>query len=1168
MARDSARAADRGCTLMMQLDATKKLSVLPRYLTWILGCLGLVLFSLLGTACGGEDPCASKSCFFGVCESGSGQCVNQTSCRNDRDCIPGYLCGADGSCVAETACGSNADCSTGVCRSGACVNPDECLADSECLAKTYCADSQRCEPDPCNAVTCERGVCERGTGNCVAAGNCADNSECLANQKCLDNNCVARQDFCDQLTCSRGVCSYEEGGCVNAGDCNGDNARCRPGFYCTDMDRCETNLCEQNNVDCGDEGVCVPATGQCANADNCEDSNQCTDGFLCVDGVCRSEQVPCGDADGDGGCPGNQICDYDEETTTAECKEPEVCETSIDCLGDRACGGKNCLSPVSCKPDLQEPNDSNQQATDLFSQASDGFVRGSLCQEDTDIFNVITTDVVSSDFSGQLVATVTLPKRDIGLGEATLTMTGPDGRQIGTTNLGAMGQEGSMTITAGLSDSNHGTYTILISPGDNLTQSGIEYSLSVRVEKSDATGACDNPQSISPGQQRSGDTNSASASGLGSTCTSADNSSGDDVYALDISQPQEVTIEATPTQSDGDVTLSLRDRCREIATERSCTDEKGPGSSESLTTLLSEGTYYVVVQAPAGASLGSYNLTVNRNDSTTCGPGSDYCVDGTKAALCGWEGERFTEVGCNAGCNPTSGRCFPPAGDICRTAVPISINQSDSISLPIDLRQFSDDYSVSAGNCLGDQPRSTGPDAAYDVTISGRTTFTVNANFSNGVKGSMYFADDCADIDGTCVKGVQGTGSAPTEEEIFYANTSEDPVTKTLIVDTGADQPHRSVQLNFTGEELVCPPGGSVCATGGSQEKICSEDGTAFTGTEDCDSDICRDGNCLIAPSDTCTSPLNITNSARNNPNGVSYGPFAWNDFTNYSEGDACTVNITSNGYDAVMRADLKAGETLTGTVSMNQDEGTSIYIQDSCTPLSSSSCLIGKSDYVKTTSTYYYAESAQTVFMFVDSNFSLENETFSVEANISSTTCVPGESSCTGGDVQACAGDGFSQNIYSCSSGCTNGFCTNRDSDYCWDAENITSQLNASGGFSRMIDFSTFTNRIETAMCTYPQSNYSGGEDAVYAVDLQPNEKLTAELDRVGGDVQPTAYIIGHCANPRGTCKDGDDPFGLTRSSSVEYTAGNTAERVYLVADNYGSVTPSIEYKLTGSIQ
>jgi hypothetical protein len=934
------------------------------------------------------------------------------------------------------------------------------------------------------------------------------------------------------------------------------------------MDRCETDLCVENNVDCGDDGVCVPSTGQCANAENCEDPGQCTDGFLCVEGVCRPENVPCGNAGGDGGCPGNQLCEYNPGSLTAECKEPEVCETSIDCLDDRACGGKSCVSPVACRPDLQEPNDSSQEASDLFGQAFNGFVQGSLCRQDTDVFNVTTTDAVSSDFSGQLVATVTVAQRDIGLGEATLTMTGPDGNRIGSTDLGAMGQDGSMSITAGLSASDHGTYSLEVSPGDNMTQSGIEYSLSVRVEKPGATAACDNTRSISSGQRVSGDTDSASASGLGSTCTSADNPSADEVYALEINQPQEVTIEATPTQSDGDVTLALRDRCREIVTERRCTDEQGAGSSESMTTLLSKGTYYILVQAPAGSSLGGYDLTVNRLDATTCGPGSDYCVDGTKAALCSWDGEQFSEVNCDDGCNPTSGGCFPPDGDICQTAVPISMGQGDSVSRSIDLRQFDDDYSVSAGTCLGDQPRTSGPDAAYDVTISGQTTFTAIATFTNGVKGSVYFADDCTDIDGTCVKGAQGTGSVPTQEEIFYANTSENPVTKTLIVDTDADQPHRSVLLTLEGEELVCPPGGSTCTMTGDGEKICNEDGTAFTGTEDCLSGSCKNGSCPAVPSDTCTSPLNITNSARNNPNGVSYGPFAWNDFTNYSDGNACTINITSGGYDAVMRADLKAGETLTGTVMTNQDEGTSVYIQDTCTPLSTSTCLIGHSDYEQTTGTYYYAESARTVFMFVDSNISLENETFSVEANISTATCIPGESSCTSGDVQACAGDGLSQNIYSCSSGCSSGFCNDRDSDSCWDAENITSQLNAPGGFSRMIDFNNFTNQIETGLCTYPDANFSGGEDAVFAVDLQPNEKLSASLDRLDGDVQPTAYIIGHCANAKGTCKDGDDPYGVTRSSSVEYTAGNTAERVYLVADNYGTVTPAVDYELTGSIQ
>jgi len=44
-----------------------------------------------------------------------------------------------------------------------------------------------------------------------------------------------------------------------------------------------------------------------------------------------------------------------------------------------------------------------------------------------------------------------------------------------------------VTLTTSLSDSDHGTYTVEVSPGQDVAQNGLEYWLSVRIEKSGAT---------------------------------------------------------------------------------------------------------------------------------------------------------------------------------------------------------------------------------------------------------------------------------------------------------------------------------------------------------------------------------------------------------------------------------------------------------------------------------------------------------------------------------------------------------------------------------------------------------------------------------------------------------------------------------------------------------
>ena len=623
------------------------------------GLYALILVAFFATACGAEGPCASKNCFFGECDPESGRCVNKPECRADQDCTAGFSCAQTQDCVPENTCESSDDCPGGICEQGACVNPDTCEVNSDCVPGTYCGAQGTCVPDPCNSVTCDRGVCERGTGNCIDEDACDERlpaEQCDSGEKCVDDECVSRENYCDKLTCERGVCSFQEGGCVNADDCQGDKAKCLEGYFCNPDNRCQENLCE--GTDCGENGVCDPATGECVNAARCDDDDDCTNSYHCIGGRCRTTPPGCADASGDGGCPGNQICEYDEDWNTDRCTEPEICETSVDCLDDRVCGGKSCLQPVSCKDDDLEPNDTTGEATDLFRRSADGMVRASLCQQDTDVYSVKTTDVVSAVFSGQIVATVTVPTRDIGLGEATLTMTGPDGNRLGTTDLGDMGEDGSMTITTDLSIPDHGTYSLEVSPGDEMTQNGLEYWLDVRIEKPGATAACNEPRSIAPGQRLVGDTGNASATGLGSSCTSEDNPSAEHVYALEIDRPQEVVIEAVPRETEGNVTLSLRDRCRQNATERRCTYAHGPGTSEEMTILLSKGTHYIVVQAPEGSSLGRYEIRALLNFYIECGPGSNYCVDRSKAAICGPDGGAFNQMRCEQGCNPTFGECF------------------------------------------------------------------------------------------------------------------------------------------------------------------------------------------------------------------------------------------------------------------------------------------------------------------------------------------------------------------------------------------------------------------------------------------------------------------------------------------------------------------------------
>ncbi len=1072
------------------------------------------------------------------------------ACNVDSECVPGYLCGQDGTCVAQNTCEADSDCSTGVCEDGACVNPDQCEQNSDCLSRTYCGDGGTCRPDPCNNVQCQRGVCQRGTDNCVSADSCTERTEnydCVAGQKCANGSCEPAETFCDNITCERGVCSFAEGDCVNAMNCEGSNENCKEGFFCNDMDACQQNRCVQNNVDCGDDGVCMPSSGECTNATTCTSSSDCVGSDLCVsesepsdEGICVPEPNACGNAAGDGGCPGNQICNYDPDTLTAECAEPEVCETSVDCKDGRQCGGRNCLAQVSCQSDRLEPNNTMEEATSFTEVAEDLLVKGSLCQGDTDLFTFDTTNIVDPTTSGEIVVSVTVPDRDIGLGTMSATLTGPDGSQLGSDSLSLMADDGSLQMTTSLGIPDHGTYSVAVEPGGQMTSAGLSYDMTVNVVPQGALQACQDARTITPGQRISDTMESSTTSGIGASCISDDESSSEIVYALELDESRQVTITADPVVSSGDPVVSLRSRCLEAGSERACSNDNGEGDSESLSTVLSAGTHYVVVQSPGDGTLGEFELTVDSPYSTVCGPSDTYCVDGSTSAVCTLGGGQFAEISCDDTCNPSSGECFPPAGDRCGDAPQIT-NESMSKMREIDLRQYNNNYSLSQGGCIDGQPRTGGPDAAYSVTIPANTTMTAAVTYGAGAEGALYLVDDCSDVQGTCQKGQQGDDDTPSEEEIFFINDTDSEVTKTLIVDTAAEQRLGETQVNFSYAEIVCTPGAGSCNMSGNTD-ICNEKGTGIGKVNTCTAFPCENGACR---GDTCSAPYDITQAALSD-GGTTINK-NWTDFSNdYNFDDTCGSgesidDIDTDGPDPVFKVDLQQYETL----KLDGDapgEDLSIYIKNQMNcGAPNTPCLAANEAEDPTSSVSYTPTSAETVYVILDHE-NTGGGSFTLDAEITQPECVPPNYtiSCDGnGNLQYCAPSATIE-TYSCQGGCSNGACGTPTGGLCADAKPVSDGDTVSNTYDG-------TNNLDpvaagaTGSCSFGEN--TGGADWVYEVSLQANETVTA--DYTGNSGFDIIYILKDCTDTT-TCQ-----ATANNDGSASYTAGSSPETVYVVADH-----------------
>ncbi|MFW5966037.1 MAG: hypothetical protein ACOCV2_00910, partial [Persicimonas sp.] len=962
-----------------------------RWRALLVGLTGIAALAL--TSCGGGDECADVNCEFGECSPETGECVNPSECLDDDDCLAGYECGAALTCEPSESCESDDDCSAGVCEDEACVNPSSCEENADCVEGTFCGPDETCEADPCNETHCPRGVCERGTDNCVSRDSCTKETEtddCIEGEKCADGTCADEDAYCDELECERGECSFEEGGCVNADDCGGDDEQCLENHYCSDSDECERDLCEERDVDCGDNGVCVPSLGQCENAQPCDSDAECTEGHVCVNQECRLEGAACGDSGGDGGCPGNQLCVI--EDGDAECEEPDECETSLDCTEGRQCGGQTCMGATDCSEDLYEPNDDADDATPFFDVARDSNVKASLCEDDADVFTFDSADIIDGGTRGRLIVDVEVAEHDIGLGEVDVELTDANG-STHAASTGEMGADGRARIDLSLDVTNHGDHTVEVSAGKGFEEAGVDYELSVDLLSSTAAEACEEAPVLQGDQRVSGTTADAESNSIGSTCTSFPvNQSQEIVYAYEVDRPREVTFDLTPQVSTADLSMALREECEQSGSEIACVDQGGKegedddddvgeGEPETMTRLLDPGTYYLIVQAPEGAEGGLFQLDISTVD-TPCGAESSYCEDPDTAQLCTADGGNFQSYECRNGCDPSRGRCATEEGDNCLDAPSYEADPSgedgdEGFAESIDLPGLDDTMDMDEQTCLSDNEleptQSNGPDKFYEITLPPETGLNAEVEFDNDVVGSMYIIDECSPTEASCLEGAKESTDESWRETLSYSNLDdEDEETVYLAVDTAENQNFGEADLEVDFAEVVCDPEEERRCDPDSEgmQQVCNEWGVGWEDEVECELfNMCADGYCVTG--DDCDGAYDVTTEAAD-ADGVTFD-WSWDDFSDNFSGYECVgdgESFYTEESEAVMKADLKDGETITMTMTA---VGAGQFDSPIMAPVITSdcqdavnSCLDGRYDF-DTAKAEYTADGDETVYLFAD---------------------------------------------------------------------------------------------------------------------------------------------------------------------------------------------------------
>ncbi len=1126
----------------------------------LLFVLCLLISNVFAAGCGGdEDLCAEDDCVFGVCDPADGQCVNPDTCEGDDECLVGYGCD-EGQCQADT-CEGDGDCETGVCSEGICQNPSSCTHNDDCLPRTYCGSDGECVADPCNEVDCERGVCERGTEECVGAETCTAQTEqqdCLDGQRCADGTCVAQEDVCEELDCQRGVCDEDAAACVDPETCT-ETSDCTEGNYCNDAGECEVNVCDDEGIDCP-RGVCDATSGECVDPETCSTSEDCLDGSVCVqddgprDLTCR----PRADACMEGGCPGTQLCDLDEDAQTAECIEDDEvdCTSALDCVGDRICNGRECTEPTACEDDALEPNDTAEDAVDLQQSGyvRQGGVAASICDGDTDVF---TYDLSQAGLDrGTFTVRLNMHPRHIGNGELEVTVHDSEGDLV---DEGQVDDEGKLALdmSIGVLDEAD-VYTIRVAGVGEVGTHGVDYELSARYVEDYVLARCDDVTPLQFGVTTENDTTDADTAQFGSSCASDPTATTENIYAIEVDEPSEVTIEAEALD-DADIALSLRESCFRDDSELACRDRQfydaQDGSDndpdlERIVEMLSPGTYFIMVEGAAAGEGGAYELRAEAV-SSACGPAENYCGEAGESRVCTGPAGFEREV-CSEGCDPDNGRCFREPGATCETAVA----RDASFTETIDFGELSDNMELGAVSCLSGadgQIPTDGPDKVYAIALRPDHGMTAKLDMAEDERGAMYLLSGCADATSSCTSGVEVDGSAAADNDpLTYLNDSSHSETVFLVVDAPGEQELTTAELDVHIGETTCSPRESRCVDDRREE--CNDIGTFFVEDRTCNFG-CEQGACNAPTNDSCEDPLAL--SANTTVNQL-IDPYA----DDYDTGEYGCVDGESPGKDAVYEVTTTEDDKVV-TVDVQADFDAAVYTLDYCGD-ASAACSQGADAAAagETERLSFYAPTAGDYLVVVDSKDSSANGFFEISATIGDPECNPSDTptcdTSQSGTLSYCSQAGTDEQ-YACPSGtCTDGACEDAGGDECLDAIAVSDGDTVTGDFSGTDTFNT--GRGQTGQCIFGNRDGTEGEDTFYRIDLAAGDLLEAQLDTSVDEAR--LFFLENC-DAANSCFGGQPEEG----SQTKYYHSEDGGPVYVAVDRADDGSESGDFDLSFSV-
>jgi len=1045
------------------------------------------------------------------------------------------------------------NCEAGVCDpgTGECVNPAMCEASEECLTGFICDDGVCLEPaaNDCRVDGCTRGECDTSTGQCVNAGSCTSGSEdvrCLEDYRCVSATCVDESTFCSNLTCARGECSFEALACVDSPQCDEDSD-CLVGRFC-DAGTCQENVCDADMIMCP-RGVCDASSGECTNPEICSESNNCLDAFYCVEGACLSPEAACE-------CAGNQVCEYNASDLTVSCvANPAGCTQAVDCPGGDICVEGTCAAPTACVPDRLEPNNNKSEASIYFDVEDGGNVRDlTICEGDVDAF--IFDSRLDGDDLGTLRAEVSIPSTAVGQGVLTMRLIAPNGSQVGTaTTLVSGVQTASARIDHVITNLNRGEYEIIVE-GQDINIAGVPYALYVDVIGNEILNACNNAPVLLEAQAVTSISTSGASVAATTACGASSETVAEDIYQIHMDRPGFVTIIAAP-QPLVDITVGLRRECARNESEFTCANAQVAGGIETLGAYLEPGNYYVVVQGASAGAGGGYGLTYTVED-VVCIPDTSACVDAQTAEVCNANGTGQVQILCEEGCDGQTGKCTPKLGDTCERPFVVS---NFPFNTDIVWGDYQNSYDPGVAGCVPNNTTSvtTGADAVFQITLPPGEAVVANL-VRNASFVSLYVSTDCADMVGSCAAAAN-SGRLNNEELIYLNETTQDQ-TIFLVADRGADSTtSNSASLTLDTRQIICVPGSRRCVLN-RESQLCNSEGTSYD-----DSTFCEFGCdpqtsfCAAPPNNTCGGALTLV------PNTTITGDLSL--YTNnYATGTCPATGTTSTGLgrDAVFKMTLNEADIVTVQVEANFN--VMLWYTNSCVADSLNTCLRRvnqTSSTVQDSETLQFvAPSAGDYFIVVDTvSSTIASGQFSISATVSSASCVPGEVfGCNAGGtaLEYCTDLGITGE-YACNGGCLNGACVVPQGDICADAIVLSGTSGQeSHTFSGAFKVHDIPTTGQYGECTLSSAL---GFDRMFRVDLQAGEIFRMNYPAPGTTSTTLAriYAVKECG-------DIDTCFGVPYNGTDTFAHfASQAETFYLVFQYSSSASSTLAYTFNWEI-